>query len=98
MENVRLQLIQRFVNAHSALFFNDEAFHDETYLGQICSREITSKLTNFKEKILKYFDCEDVIKETHETKDLLEKELKKLLEENKRRKEATCPWLTVDGN
>jgi len=88
---VRLQLIQRFVNAHSALFFNDEAFHDETYLGQICSREITllllllgfycqriqhkyswfstkestSKLTNFKEKILKYFDCEDAIKETN---------------------------------
>jgi len=88
VENVRLELIQKFVNPPAPRFSNDEAFHDETQLRQILSREITSKLTHFKEKTAKYFDKEDLIKEVHKTKNLLEQEIEMLLEENKRRKEA----------
>jgi len=88
VENVRLELIQKFVNPPAPRFPNDEAFHDETQLRQICSGEITSKLTYFKEKIAKYFDDEDVMKEVEKTRDLLKQELVNLLEENERRKEA----------
>jgi len=88
VENVRLELIQKFVNPRAPRFSNDEAFHDEAQLRQTCSREITSKLTYFKEKILKYVDDEDLLKEAQKTKDLLQVELEGLLVENKRRKEA----------
>jgi len=88
MEDWRLRLIQIFVNPIAPRFPNDEAFHDETQLRQILSKLITSTLTHFKEKVAKYFDDEDVIKEAHKTKELLEKKLEKLLVENKQRKEA----------
>jgi len=88
VEDLRSQSIEKFQNPSAPRFFNDEAFHDETQLRQICSREITSQLTYFKEKVVKYFFDEDLTKEIQKTKDLLQQELKVVLDENKRRKEA----------